>query len=73
LVERYFGGNEVGVRLLRVKYLITMGMWGEKKLHLYLKKKTFFSAGSRRKMGGMWGWGGNRLNYGKKKNIKIEM
>jgi hypothetical protein len=49
-----------------------MGMWGEKKLQLYLKKKFFLSAVNRRKIGGMWGWGGNRLNYEKKCKLKCE-
>jgi hypothetical protein len=48
-----------------------MGM-GEKKLHLYLKKKTFLFAGSRRKNWWKWGWGGNRFNYGKIKNCKLK-
>jgi hypothetical protein len=39
---------------------MTMGIFGGKTLHLYLKKKTFLFAGNRRKIGGMGGWGGNQ-------------
>jgi hypothetical protein len=49
-----------------------MGMGGRKN-YIYIKEKNFsFFAGSRRKMGGMGGWGGNRFNYGKMKNCKLK-
>jgi hypothetical protein len=39
---------------------ITMGMWGEKITFIFKEKNFFLSAGNRRKIGGIWGWGGNR-------------
>ncbi len=64
-------GSEVGGLVVKSEIFITMGMW--EKITFILKKKNFsFLRVNRRKMGGMWGWGGNRLNYGKK-NIEIEM
>jgi hypothetical protein len=54
-VERYFGGSEVGGPVVKSEIFNNYGHVGRKKLHLYLKKKLFFSAGSRRKNGGNGG------------------
>jgi hypothetical protein len=52
-----FWGSEVGGPVVKSEYLITMGMRGEK-ITFILKKKLFFSAGSRRK--NWWKWGVGR-------------
>jgi hypothetical protein len=44
-VERYFWGSEVGGPVVKSEIFNNYGHVGEKKLHLYLKKKTFLFCG----------------------------
>ena len=58
--EKDFWGSEVGGPVVKSEMFITMGMWGEKITFIFKEKNFFLFAGNRRKIGGIWGWGGNR-------------